>query len=308
MLSTIIVLIFTVIVVPIISFYYGTPLNDTQDLILGQMIWVVLGVILYSFIVGQLAKNNSQTDKLWSIVPIYYVWHMTYMAGLPGKMVFMSILVTIWGARLTYNFGRRGGYSWKFWDGEEDYRWEVLRKKPGFSNPIVWMIFDLFFICGYQHVLIFLFTLPILFVAGTDGAEVVTSGDIILGTLLIGAVIIEFIADQQQYNFQQEKHRRINSKEDLGEYSHGFTRTGLWKYMRHPNYAMEQSVWIIFYFFSVSATGEWINWSIVGAMLLVVLFKSSSDFSEGITAEKYPEYKEYQKKTPRFIPFIKRNR
>lgn len=305
MLATIIVLIFTVIVVPIISFYYGTPLNETQELILDHMTWIVVGVILYSFIVGQLAKNNSQTDKLWSIVPIFYTWYMTYLAGYPEKMIFMSILVTIWGARLTYNFGRRGGYSWKFWDGEEDYRWEVLRKKPGFSNPFVWMLFDLFFICGYQHTLIFLFTLPILFVAGTDGANVISTVDYVLGSLLLIAVIVEYIADQQQYNFQQEKHRRIKTGEDLGEFSHGFTRTGLWKYMRHPNYAMEQSVWIIFYFFSVSVTGEWINWSVVGAMLLIVLFKSSSDFSEGITAEKYPEYKEYQKRTPRFIPFTK---
>lgn len=294
---------FTVVVVPIVSFYYGTPLNETQGMIIDHMIWIVVGVILYSFIVGQLAKNNSQTDKLWSIVPIFYTWYMTFLAGFPDKMVFMSILVSIWGARLTYNFGRRGGYSWKFWDGEEDYRWEVLRKKPGFSNPIVWLIFDLFFICGYQHSLIFLFTLPILFVAGSDGADIITNTDYLLGSLILIAVIIEYIADQQQYNFQEEKRRRIKAGESLGEYSHGFIRTGLWKFMRHPNYAMEQSVWIIFYFFSVSATGEWINWSVVGAMLLVVLFKSSSDFSESITAEKYPEYKEYQKSTPRFIPF-----
>lgn len=306
MLATIIILIFTVVFVPIFSFYYGMPMNETQDMIIHQMIWIVLGVIAYSFIVGQLSGNNSQTDKLWSIVPIYYVWHMTYLADFPSKMVLMSVIVSIWGARLTYNFGRRGGYSWKFWDGEEDYRWEVLRKKPGFSNKFVWLLFDLFFICGYQHTLIFLFTLPILAVAGTPQADQIGSTDVLISGLMLIAVAIEFIADQQQYVFQQEKHRRINAGEDLGEYSHGFTRTGLWRYMRHPNYAMEQFVWILFYFFSVVATGQWINWSVVGAMLLVVLFKSSSDFSEGITAEKYPEYREYQLTTPRFIPFTKR--
>jgi steroid 5-alpha reductase family enzyme len=34
----------------------------------------------------------------------------------------------------------------------------------------------------------------------------------------------------------------------------------------------------------------------------VILFQGSSDFSEAISAEKYPDYKEYQKKTGRFIP------
>lgn len=305
MLGTILLLLFTVIVVPVVTFLYGTPLNDLQGHILQQMLYIVGGVIGYSFIVGQLSGNNSQTDKLWSIVPIYYVWHMTWLSGMPDKMVFMSVIVTLWGIRLTYNFARRGGYSWKFWDGEEDYRWEVLRKKPGFSNPWVWRAFDLFFICGYQHALIFLFTLPMLAVAGTPGAEVVTAVDYILGGLIIVWVVLEFIADQQQYAFQSEKYRRIKAGEPLGEYAHGFTRTGLWKLVRHPNYAMEQTVWITFYFFSVSATGQWLNWSVVGCLLLVILFKSSSDFSEEITAGKYPEYKDYQRKTPRFVPFSK---
>jgi steroid 5-alpha reductase family enzyme len=37
-------------------------------------------------------------------------------------------------------------------------------------------------------------------------------------------------------------------------------------------------------------------------LLLVILFKGSADFSEGISLEKYPDYKEYVKSTPRFIP------
>jgi steroid 5-alpha reductase family enzyme len=41
-------------------------------------------------------------------------------------------LITVWGARLTFNFARKGGYSWKFWSGEEDYRWEEVRKNPLF--------------------------------------------------------------------------------------------------------------------------------------------------------------------------------
>jgi len=52
----------------------------------------------------------------------------------------------------------------------------------------------------------------------------------------------------------------------------------------------------------VTATGEWINWSIVGCVLLIFLFWGSSDYSEGISAGKYPHYKEYQKKVGRFLP------
>ena len=78
--------------------------------------------------------------------------------------------------------------------------------------------------------------------------------------------------------------------------------SGLWSKVRHPNYASEQSIWILFYLFSVASTGRWLNWSMVGCVLLVLLFQSSADFSENISANKYPEYKDYQKRVPKFFP------
>lgn len=305
MLVTIIILILTLIVIPYISFTYGMPLNDLQSSILYTMSIAVGIVIAYCFIVGELTKNNSQVDKLWSIIPIYYVWHMTVLGDFHPRMVLMSVLVTIWGIRLTYNFARRGAYQWKFWEGEEDYRWEILRKKPGFNNRFVWMIFNLLFISAYQSVLIFLFTLPILTSLYDGSPAGITTIDWVLAAIYIAFVVIEYIADQQQYDFQTEKYRRIKAGEELGAYAQGFVSSGLWGIVRHPNYAMEQGIWIVFYMFSVVATGEWINWSMPGCLLLVILFKGSSDFSEAISAEKYPAYKEYQKKVARFIPFLK---
>ena len=118
---------------------------------------------------------------------------------------------------------------------------------------------------------------------------------------------IETIADQQQWNFQNEKHRRIrNGKNTELPFVKGFVHTGLWSVVRHPNYASEQSIWITFYFFSVTATGNWLNGSLVGAVLLVLLFQGSADFSEGISRKKYADYDEYMLTTPRFIPGLKK--
>ncbi len=304
MLLTIIILILTIIVVPFVSFYYGSSINELQYMIL-QTMGISLGLVTaYCFVVGEITKNNSQVDKLWSLIPIYYVWHMTYLGDFEPRMVLMSVLVSIWGIRLTYNFARRGAYTWKFWEGEEDYRWAILRAKPGFKNPWIWMLFNLLFICAYQNALIFLFTVPIL--SGlTEAAPSLSWIDYLLAFVFILFVVIEYIADQQQYEFQTEKYRRIAANEPLGEYSHGFVKTGLWSIVRHPNYAMEQAIWVVFYLFSVVATGEWINWTMPGSLLLIILFKGSSDFSEQISAEKYPEYKDYQKKVARFIPFFR---
>jgi steroid 5-alpha reductase family enzyme len=226
---------------------------------------------------------------------------MTWKGGMDERMVLMSVLVTIWAARLTFNFARRGGYSWKFWEGEEDYRWEVLRQRPGFKNPFVWLLFNLFFICFYQNTLIFMFTVPVI--AGlAENAAPLGIFDYVLAVIYVALVVMEFVADQQQFDFQTEKYRRKNAGEDLGEYADGFIQTGLWSKMRHPNYFAEQAIWVVFYLFSVAATGEWLNWTIVGAVLLVILFKGSSDFSEDISAKKYPKYADYQKRVGRFLP------
>ena len=70
---------------------------------------------------GELTGNVSQVDKLWSILPCVYVWEIALVSPSP-RLYLILLPVTIWGIRLTYNFSRRGGYSWPPWTGEEDYR------------------------------------------------------------------------------------------------------------------------------------------------------------------------------------------
>ncbi|MBK8404464.1 MAG: DUF1295 domain-containing protein [Saprospiraceae bacterium] len=295
MIKTIFILILTLIVVPIISYRFGSPLSPLQHEVLWNCIYLCLFTALACFTLSELTGNCSQVDKIWSIVPLVYAWYIAYAGGCTTRLILMAVLVSIWGIRLTYNFSRRGAYSWKFWDGEEDYRWAVLRKKPELSGKLKWTLFNLFFISLYQNGLILLFTLPIL-VAMSDQVQSPGMIDYVLATIFIGFVVLETIADQQQWNFQKEKHRQMNltGKVD-GIYTKGFTHTGLWKYMRHPNYLAEQAIWISFYLLGANASGEWINWSVAGCMLLLVLFQGSSDFSEAFSAEKYPAYEAYQK-------------
>jgi steroid 5-alpha reductase family enzyme len=295
-------LIFAVIVLPIVAFYLDEPLAADQRHWLTNMAYLMVGVALTCFAVSTLTGNCSQVDKLWSIVPIAYVWYFAYQGNFDPRMTLMAVLATLWGARLTYNFSRRGAYSWKFWTGEEDYRWEVLRQTPALKGKLQWMLFNLFFISLYQNILILLFTLPIL-VAWEGHDTPLGIWDAVLALLCLGLIILETIADQQQYDYQTEKHRRIKAGESLeGNYTKGFVDTGLWGRVRHPNYAAEQGIWIVYYFFSVVATGHWVNWSMTGAVLLLLLFQGSSDFSENISTEKYPAYKNYISTVPRFIP------
>jgi steroid 5-alpha reductase family enzyme len=218
----------------------------------------------------------------------------------------MAVLITLWGVRLTYNFSRRGAYQLKFWAGEEDYRWGILRQNPLFNSKLKWTLFNLFFISFYQNILIWLITLPAVYAYNESVGEI-TGKDFLVGVFLIAFLIIETIADQQQWKFQNEKHKRIREGVNNEEpYSIGFIRSGLWRIVRHPNYASEQSIWLVFYFFSVVATGNWFNGSLVGAILLMLLFQGSADFSEGISKGKYSEYSKYIETTPRFVPWFKK--
>ena len=262
----------------------------------------------YCFIVGEITGNNSQMDKLWSILPAVYVWIVAIKGGMSPRLVIMASLATIWGIRLTWNFARKGAYSWKFWSGEEDYRWKWLRKRGAFRNRFVWALFDLFFISIYQNFLVLLTVLPA--VAAYESTSPLVWIDILAAALMIGFLCLETIADEQQWAFQTRKWRMINAGaklEDLPEpYNKGFNTTGLWSLSRHPNYLGEQGIWLSFYIFSIAAGAPIVNWTIAGAVLLILLFLGSSTLAEKISASKYPAYIEYRNTHPRYFPIPRR--
>jgi steroid 5-alpha reductase family enzyme len=301
MWKTALALLVTIIVIPILAFTLDEPPTGEQKVVLHTLLLVYLVAAGLCFVISTISRNYSQVDKLWSLIPMAYAWITAAHSGFEPRLVLMALLVSAWGLRLTYNFSRRGGYSWKFWTGEEDYRWAVLQAKPEFTAKWRWVAFNLFFISYYQMGLILLFTLPAV---RSMGGAPLGLADYVLALLIVLLIVMEAIADQQQWNYHKEKKAALDAGGEIPvKYQKGFVHKGLWGLMRHPNYAAEQAIWIVFYFFSVVATGEWLNWSIMGAILLVLLFWGSSDFSESISAGKYPEYGAYQKKVPRFFPF-----
>lgn len=276
---------------------------------------IILGIIcacsvLYCFVVGEITNNNSQMDKLWSILPEIYAWVVAAKGNMNPRLVIMAILATVWGARLTYNFAKKGAYSIKFWAGEEDYRWIILRENKFFKPHWKWALFNLFFISIFQNVLILLTTLPA--VAAMTSTKGFNYFDIIAIVYMAGAITLETIADKQQWDFQSKKYKLLGEGKKLDElphpYNKGFNTTGLWNYSRHPNYLGEQSTWVGFYLFSVAAGAGIFNWSVIGVILLIILFIGSSIFAENISSSKYPEYKNYKKKVCRYLLLRKYNK
>jgi len=266
-------------------------------------ITIMVVVIVVCFLVSEITRNYSQVDKLWSLIPIAYSW-VTVAASPSPRVFIMASLVTLWGLRLSYNFGRKGGYNIIPWKGEEDYRWKVMRETPKLKGRFRFGLFNFFFISVYQNILIFLFSTPLLLAALYPDKHL-TVIDLAAGILMTGFLLIETIADNQLFRFHQEKKDPgMTEKRYKESLKKGFMTEGLWKYSRHPNFTSEQAIWICFYYFGVAASGQWINLTLAGPLLLVLLFIGSSQLTENISSGKYPDYTGYKKEVPRFIPRI----
>jgi steroid 5-alpha reductase family enzyme len=266
--------------------------------------WIVLMLVvtLVCFIVSEITRNYSQVDKLWSLMPIAYAG--ITLAAFPHspRLWLMTILVAAWGLRLSYNFSRKGGYNKIPWRGEEDYRWKIMRDQPALNGRFRFGIFNLLLISFYQQFLIMLFSTPLLLAAQFNDKPF-SIYDAIPAFFMAVFIITETIADNQLFSFQQQK-KNHRPKETRFEESlrKGFISQGLFSNVRHPNFASEQAIWLSFYFFSVTASGDWLNWTAIGVLLLILIFQGSSVLTENISCNKYPEYVAYQKTVPRFIP------
>lgn len=245
----------------------------------------VLGVWIASLI----THDHSWVDRIWSIIPAVYLWVFAGYAGLADpRLNVMALLVTLWAARLTFNFARKGGYT-----GTEDYRWPILRAR---MNRWQFELFNFFFISLYQNVILLLITLPAL-TAYEHRSTPFGVLDAVIAVVFLGLLVGETIADQQQWNFHKAK------KAGGPQFSPRFLQSGLWRFSRHPNFFFEQAQWWALFFFGAVAAGSLLQWTVLGAVLLTTLFIGSTIFTESITKSKYPEYAHYQSTTSPIVPW-----
>jgi steroid 5-alpha reductase family enzyme len=259
----------------------------------------VYAVILY---IGSLiTKNASIFDFNWSLLPAsVYVLHFGYhplMSPDPLRRYLVIAAVWIWSVRLTGNWLIKGGL------GFEDFRYLRFRET---MSPLKFQLFSFTALFIVQSAMVFTMCLPIQYAfkqrwpAGwLDFAALAVA---------LGGVTVETVADLQSRAFRARREERMRTHPDefKGDRPAAprFITTGLWRYSRHPNYFGEICVWWGIYLFSVAATGDWINWTIIGPITINGLFVGGS---VGITEEhelrRKPEYADYQRTTSKLVPW-----
>ncbi|MGV9860822.1 DUF1295 domain-containing protein [Gordonia sp. NPDC003425] len=237
------------------------------------------------WVASLITGDTSWVDRIWSVAPVIYLWVFAVDSDFDTRVTLMAVLVSAWGARLTFNFARRGGYT-----GTEDYRWAILR-----SRMSGWQfgLFNLFFIVIYQNLLLVLITLPAYTAAQHPGGFGVL--DVLLAIAFCVFLAGETLADQEQWDFHKRK-----AVGAAGQ--NRFCTDGLFRFSRHPNYFFEQAQWWVIFLFGAVAAGSLLQPTVLGALLLTLLFVGSTKFTESITLSKYPEYADYQQVTSAQIP------
>jgi steroid 5-alpha reductase family enzyme len=257
-------------------------------------VWIFVGAWAGSWLLSVVTREYSWVDRLWSLIPIAYVAVFAGAADFAdARLNTMLALVVAWGARLTYNFARKGGYA----PGGEDYRWGLLRQR---MSGWQFQLFNATFISGYQNLILLLICLP----AWASWRHLGSFGlaDILLAAVFVALLVGETIADQQQWNFQQWKRAAGPDARPR------FVQTGLFRYSRHPNFFFEQAQWWVFVGFAASAAGSLWQPTVLGAVLLTLLFIGSTRFTESISLSRYPEYADYQAQVSMLVPVPNKRR
>ena len=241
--------------------------------------------------VGWAISSALQTEKYYDMfgsatfISIAILSLLTIGASLSAKQIVLATLVLLWALRLgtflVVRVHKTGG----------DQRFDRVKTNPG-RFAVYWFI---------QGLWVYLTLLPTLFVmnAASTGKAFIWLDSLGLSVFLLGFGM-ETIADLQKYIFKMDESNKGK-----------FISTGLWKFSRHPNYFGEMVLWWGVYLVSLSDLS--LPLQLLGSLspisvTLLISFLSGIPLLERSADKRWgslEEYKEYKRKTPVLVPFIK---
>ena len=230
------------------------------------------------FIVSVIKNRNDVADIAWGIGFVFLAWTAFGLSKFSYISLFVNLLVTIWGLRLSWHIFNRNK------DKPEDSRYATWRKQ--------WSYFYLrsyFQIYILQGTFLYLISLPVIYINASSPFMV--SYIVFLGfAVWITGFCFESIADAQLKKFISNP---INKGKLMTE--------GLWRYSRHPNYFGEVTQW--WGIFLVASSVPYAMFTIVGPLTItfLILFVSGVPLLE----KKYKDradFKIYKQQTSVFVP------
>ncbi len=236
------------------------------------------------FVFSVVFDNSSFYDPYWSVAPMVIApWlFATSMPGVPiVRKLAVLVLVTTWGARLTWNWARG-------WEGlaHEDWRYVDMRKK---TKRAYWIV-SFVAIHMMPTIWVYLGCLALLPALAT-GTRPVGAIDLLALVVTAGAIAIETIADEQLRAF-----RRSGPSEGQ------IMDRGLWAWSRHPNYLGEMSFWWGLWLFGLAADPS-AYVTLAGPLSVTVLFVFVSvPLLDRRSVARRPAYADHMARVPGLFP------
>ena len=250
---------------------------------MGWNLAAVAIMMVMGWLVSLAYRNVTIVDSLWGLGFVLIAW-LTYVMsdGFWGRNLLLTVLVTLWGVRLTAYL------SWRNWGKGEDPRYGGWRTKTGDRFWIV-SLFKVFLLQA-----LFLWIIALVLQIGqlaTTPAKLTWLD--LLGTLVwMAGFIFESVGDWQLAQFKSDP---ANEGQVMDR--------GLWAFTRHPNYFGEFLVWWGVFLVTLSTPNSW--WTILSPLIVtaVLLKMTGIALTEKTLIENRPGYRDYIKRTSAFVPW-----
>ena len=227
--------------------------------------------IFLCFLIYTVKKRKDLADTFWGIGFIVVAWTGFIFSGFSYIGLVVNSLVTLWAIRLTIHIFLRNRKR------DEDFRYEKWKG----NRQVFFKVFIL------QGIILFIVALPIIWI------QLHPISEIPLLPILIWSIgfLLEAVSDYQLLVFKNDKGN--NGK---------LLISGLWGYVRHPNYLGEiLQWWAIWMISSYLPYGFLLIISPLLITALIIWISGIKPLEDKMKGN--PDFIEYAKKTPSLIPF-----
>jgi steroid 5-alpha reductase family enzyme len=245
---------------------------------------LILAMMTALWVISIPIKNVSIVDLFWGfgIVITCFIYFLN-TDGHEARKIILSIMVTIWGLRLSVYL------AWRNLGKGEDFRYKKFRRDYG-EHRYWWISFFQTFLL--QGILMWLISAPLLGAQYYGQEKALNIIDYLGIVVWIIGFIFEAGGDLQLTRFKADPSKKGKVLDK-----------GFWRYTRHPNYFGDAAVWTGYGIICISA-GSYLP--VLGSVLMIALIIKVSGVAllEKTLKVSKPEYKDYIEKTSAFIPWF----
>jgi len=226
-------------------------------------------------------KDNSIADIAWGTIFVMIAWlSLFYTDVVTWKQLLVTMLVTVWGARLSLHiYARHNG---------EDLRYAQWRQE--WHNVKLRSLFQVFVL---QGVIATIIAMPVIYINVSQASFGWL--DLIGLSVWLCGFAFELISDWQLQQFLEQRND-----------PNAVMTSGLWRYSRHPNYFGESCMWWGIWITSLSLPYGWLCVISPITITYLIRYVSGIPLNEAQFAGN-PEYQVYQQTTSAFIPMPPRD-